>query len=121
MRLFADENMARAIVVRLRALGHDVLYASELDPGAADSEWLTKAEADGRIILTADKDFGDLVFRDRMTSHGVVLFRLDELPLAARLARVERAWASIEAHPSGRLIVITPSKVRIRKLISDDS
>jgi Domain of unknown function (DUF5615) len=38
MRLFADENVARAIVTRLRDLGHDVLHASEIQPGAVDAD-----------------------------------------------------------------------------------
>jgi predicted nuclease of predicted toxin-antitoxin system len=116
MRLFADENMARAIVVRLRVQGHDVLYASEIQPGAADSDWLSTAEAEARIILTADKDFGDLIFRDRLTSHGVVRLRLGDMPLKDRLTRLEQAWPSVEAHPVGRFIVITPTKIRVRSL-----
>jgi predicted nuclease of predicted toxin-antitoxin system len=113
--------MARAIVIRLRDLGHDVLYASEVQPGAADSEWLNRAEAESRIILTADKDFGDLIFRDRLTSHGVVLLRLGDVPLKDRLARLEQAWASVEAHSVGKFIVITPSKIRIRDLVTEEA
>lgn len=119
MKLFADENMARSIVRRLRDLGHDVLYASEIQPGAADSAWLNRAEGEGRVILTADKDFGDLIFRDRLSSHGVVLLRLGALPLRERLARLEEAWPSVEAHSIGRFIVITPTKIRIRNLVTD--
>jgi predicted nuclease of predicted toxin-antitoxin system len=54
MKLFADENVARAIVSRLREWGNDVLHASEIQPGAVDTEWLTLAEADARLILTSD-------------------------------------------------------------------
>ena len=88
MNLFADENMARAIVIWLRDEGHDVLYASEVEPGALDSDWLSRAEAECRIVLTADKDFGDLIFRDRLTSHGVVLLRLGDIPLKDRPLRL---------------------------------
>ena len=116
MKLFADENMARAIVIRLRDLGHDVLYASEVQPGAADSDWLNRAEAESRVVLTADKDFGDLIFRDRLTSHGIVLLRLGDMPLVHRLSRLEEAWPSVEAHPVGKFIVVTPSRIRIRDL-----
>ncbi len=69
MKLFADEDLARAIVIRFRDQGHDVLYASEIEPGSPDITWLDRAEAEGRIIITSDKDFGDLIFRDRLTSH----------------------------------------------------
>jgi predicted nuclease of predicted toxin-antitoxin system len=116
MRLFADENVARTIVTRLRDLGHDVLYASEIQPGAADANWLTQAEAEGRPILTSDKDFGDLIFRDHLTSHGVILLRLGDMALADRLARLEAAWPTVEAHPAGKFLVITPTKVRVRDL-----
>ncbi len=116
MKLFADENVARAIVAQLRARGHDVLYASEELAGAPDTDWLSRADSEGRLILTSDKDFGDLIFRDGLTSHGVILTRLGDLPLAERLARLGRAWGTVEANPTGKFIVITPTKVRIRDL-----
>ncbi len=116
MRLFADENVARAIVLRLRDRGHDVLYASEVRPGTADADWLIQAEAEGRLILTSDKDFGELIFRDRLTSHGVILLRLGDMTLADRLARLEGVWPTVEAHPGGKFLVITPTKVRVRDL-----
>lgn len=121
MKLFADENIARAIVIRLRDQGHDVLYASEVQPGTSDHDWVRRAETESRIILTADKDFGDLLFRDRLTSHGVVLLRLGEIPLKDRLARLEQAWTSIEAHSAGKFIVITPSKIRVRDLVTEQA
>ncbi len=109
MRLFADENVARAIVTRLRDLGHDVLHASEIQPGAVDTDWLNLAEAEGRLILTSDKDFGELIFRDHLTSHGVILLRLGDMALANRLPRLEAAWPTVEAHPAGKFLVITPT------------
>ena len=116
VQLFADENMPRTIVVQLRAWGHDVLYASEVKPGAADRDWLAHAEADGRVILTSDKDFGDLIFRDRLNSHGVVLLRLHELTITERLARLEQAWPVVAANPLGKFVVISPRKIRVRDL-----
>ncbi len=116
MKLFADENVARAIVIRLRDQGHDVLYASEIQPGAGDSDWLNRAEVEGRLILTSDKDFGDLIFRDRLTSYGVILLRLGDMSLSERLARLDQAWSSVESYPLGKFIVVTPSKIRVRDL-----
>ncbi len=120
MKLFADENVARSLVAQLRARGHDVLYAAEAQPGAPDTDWLTRAEAEGRLILTSDKDFGDLIFRDGLTSHGVVLLRLGALGLPDRLARLEDAWPTVEAHSAGKFLVITPSKIRIRDLTTGE-
>jgi predicted nuclease of predicted toxin-antitoxin system len=116
MKLFADENMARAIVNWLRSQGHDVLYAPDAKPGAADAVWLQQAEADKRLVVTCDKDFGELIFRDRLNSHGVVLLRLEDLTIPERLVRCQAAWSVIEANPQGKFIVITPKKVRVRPL-----
>jgi predicted nuclease of predicted toxin-antitoxin system len=118
MKLFADENIARGIVLWLREQGHDVSYASEIQPRATDSGWLSRAEADGRIIPTSDKDFGDLIFRDRCTSHGVILLRLGDMALKDRLAWLDQVWKSALAHPIGGIIVITASKIRIRDLVT---
>jgi predicted nuclease of predicted toxin-antitoxin system len=118
MRLFADENIPKAIVDWLRASGHDVLYAWEEQPGERDPVWLAEAEAQQRLILTSDKDFGELVFRNRMNSHGVVLLRLYNHSLADRIARLESTWSSIEANFAGKFIVVTPKKVRVRSLPS---
>ena len=70
MRILADENVARDVVAWLRTSGHDVLFAAEARAGAPDIDWAAQAEQEQRVILTSDKDFGELVFRDGLASHG---------------------------------------------------
>ncbi|HUY31226.1 MAG TPA: DUF5615 family PIN-like protein [Pirellulales bacterium] len=62
MDFLADENVPRPLVAWIREAGHDVLHAPESQPGAEDTEWLSRAEVAGRVIVTSDKDFGELVF-----------------------------------------------------------
>ena len=119
MKFFADENVARPIVQWLRHRGYDVLYTAEAAPGQEDAVWLYQAEQSGRLIVTADKDFGDLIFRDRLNSHGVVLMRMHRLGLRERLARLAQAWSTVEANPTGKFIVITEGRVRVRNLKLD--
>ena len=116
MRFLTDENIPQLLVRWLRDQGHDVLSASELTPGEVDAAWLARAESESRIILTSDKDFGELVFRDHRNSHGVILLRLGSLPLDQRLARLAEAWSVIEANPAGRFIVVSGNRVRVRPL-----
>src|SRR5687767_14463318 len=116
MRILADENMARDIVAWLRGCGHDVLFAAEVNPGADDKDWTNRAERERRVILTSDKDFGELVFRDGLSSHGVVLLRLEDHMVSEILARLQSVWSVIEANPSGGFIVITENKIRVRTL-----
>lgn len=115
MHLFADESTPRVIVQWLRDAGHDVTWATELQPGETDEAWLNLAEAEGRLIVTADKDFGDLVFRDGRNTHGVLLLRLHGLAFDERIARIAAAWAVVEANPTGSFIVVSEHKVRVRR------
>jgi predicted nuclease of predicted toxin-antitoxin system len=121
MRFFADENVARALIVWARGNGHDVLYAAEGAGGVDDATWLAEAEQSERVILTADKDFGELIFRDHLNSHGVVLLRLEDLAVPERVARLQTVWSVIEANPKGKFIVVTAKKVRVRPLATGDS
>jgi predicted nuclease of predicted toxin-antitoxin system len=116
MKLCADENVTKGIVEWLRASGHDVLYAAETLPGAPDADWLARAEQEERILLTSDKDFGELVFRDGLNSHGIVLLRLSDVTAAEALARLQKVWGVVEANPTGRFIVVTLHRTRVRPL-----
>lgn len=75
MHWVADEGVERQIVERLRAAGQDVLYVAELDPGISDTEVLWQSNEQGAVLITADKDFGELVFRQGQVMEGVVLLR----------------------------------------------
>ena len=77
MRIVADENVEKEIVDRLRADGHDVVFIAETAPGIDDGAVLDRSMDGGRILLTADKDFGELVFRQRLEHSGILLVRLD--------------------------------------------
>lgn len=76
MNLVADESVDQPIVDRLRQDGHTVLSIADLDPGIADNAVLRLADQNSALLLTADKDFGELVFRMGNIHTGVVLTRL---------------------------------------------
>ena len=76
MKLVADENVDRQIVDLLRANGYDDLFIAELDPGIDDKSVLLHSVQAGAVLLTADKDFGELVFRQHLFHAGIMLIRL---------------------------------------------
>lgn len=77
MRLLVDENIAEAVVTRLRTAGHDVSRIQESRPGSSDLDVLEWAANERRTLISLDKDFGALVHRHRQAApYGVVLFRL---------------------------------------------
>lgn len=81
MNLLIDESVDRQVVEKLRQDGHNVVYVSEMDPGISDDEVLSIANKMGALLVTADKDFGELVFRRQQINAGVLLIRLAGLPL----------------------------------------
>ncbi len=88
MNFVADESVDFSVVRRLRQDGHSVAYVPELRPGMTDDEVLDLANREAAILLTADKDFGELVYRQRMYAHGIVLIRLAGLSPAQKATLV---------------------------------
>lgn len=77
MRFLANENFPGDAVAALRARGHDVTWIRTDAPGIKDPEVLARAQAENRILITFDKDFGELAFHSKLpASCGVVLFRV---------------------------------------------
>jgi predicted nuclease of predicted toxin-antitoxin system len=77
MRLLANENFPGIAVEALRARGHDVAWVRTDIPGASDQDVIHRAVAENRVLMTFDKDFGELAFRVGVpTSCGIVLFRI---------------------------------------------
>ena len=75
MRFLADESCDVIVVDGLRAAGHDVLAIAEASPGTDDVEVIRLAVSEQRILLTEDKDFGQLVFAQRERAGGILFLR----------------------------------------------
>ncbi len=76
MRFLLDENAGPRLAEWLRGEGHEVFSVYGQNRGATDDEVLRKASEEGWILVTADKDFGERIFRGRESHKGVVLMRL---------------------------------------------
>jgi hypothetical protein len=72
----ADEGVERHIVERLRLDGHQVACVAEMSPGIVDEVVLMESRISASVLITANKDFGELVFRIRQASTGVMPIRL---------------------------------------------
>jgi predicted nuclease of predicted toxin-antitoxin system len=116
MKLLADENLDRAIVHWLREQGHDVVWAAEVHQQADDDQLLLTANAESRIIITADLDFGEMIFRQKLSSHGILLLRLHLPSQSQRLAVVQSHWPAIESHLPAHFVVMTEHRIRVRPL-----
>ena len=114
MNILADESVDQPIVERLRADGHDVLAVVEMEPGLPDEDVLTLANQRGALLLTADTDFGELVFRQHRLATGVVLVRLAGLSAATKSAVVSAAIWEHASELAAAFTVVSPGMIRIR-------
>ena len=112
MKLLADAHISRAVVNYLLGMGHDVLHVAVVSPRMSDSDILRLAAADARVVLTADKDFGELCFLRLIPCTGVVLLRLMAPTETARLEMFKRYWPVIEKNVAGHFVVVTDTSVR---------
>jgi len=115
MNFLADENVDQQIVEQLREKGHNLLYIIEMNPGITDDQVLAEANHRGALLLTADKDFGELVFRQKKISSGVLLIRLAGLSPAAKAKVVLSAIQKQGTEMINAFTVITPGLIRIRR------
>jgi predicted nuclease of predicted toxin-antitoxin system len=115
MNLLADESVDRQIVERLREDGHDVLYIAEVEPSISDNVVFDRANEKFALLVTGDKDFGEIVFRDnRLSSGGVVLLRLVGLYAEKKAEIVSDAFREHEADFANHFSVVAPGKIRTR-------
>ena len=115
MNLLADESIGKSIVDALRQNGHNVLYIAEFAPSINDETVLHQANLNRALLLTEDKDFGELVFRQGLVHMGVVLVRLSGLSLPAKATNISTVLANHENELLKAFSVISPGWVRIRQ------
>ncbi|HEX9274031.1 MAG TPA: DUF5615 family PIN-like protein [Candidatus Binatia bacterium] len=114
MNFLADESVDHPIVERLRDDGHDVLAVAEMAPSIPDETVLAHANQREDLLVTADKDFGELVFRQHRVTAGVVLIRLAGLSAGAKAEIVSAVIRDYGAELLHAFTVISPGMVRIR-------
>jgi predicted nuclease of predicted toxin-antitoxin system len=116
MKLLLDECVDARLASALSAEGYDVALVHELDPAADDASVLSLAIRTDRLLVTSDLDFGELLVRTRLRSHGVVLLRLEGLQPSAASARLVAALQRYGSMLPGHLLVIDDRRERLRSL-----
>ena len=113
MRFLVDECTGPAVAQWLRQQNHDVISVFDEIRGADDKEVIQKANEQNRILITNDKDFGELVFREKKPHKGVILLRLEDERTAKKIAVLKNLLEKYENSLSGHFIVVTETTVRI--------
>jgi len=113
MRFVVDECTGPAVAQWLRQQNHDVISVFDEIRGADDKEVIKIASEQNRILITNDKDFGELVFREKKPHKGVILLRLEDERVANKIAVLKNLLKKYENSLSGHFIVVTETTVRI--------
>lgn len=113
MRVLIDENISPIIGEALQAAGQDVRAAAVACPGALDEELVALAIAEARIVVSEDKDFGNLAFQQGLRPPGLMVRLPSYLPKekATRLVVVLKRQSANDC-----ILVIEPARVRRRRL-----
>jgi predicted nuclease of predicted toxin-antitoxin system len=112
MRFVVDECTGPPVAQWLRNQGHDAISIFDDARGADDDHVLSLAYNDGRVLITSDKDFGELIFRDHRPHHGVILLRLNNPSAANSITAPERLF--LQNQPLiAQFIVVTDAGIRI--------
>jgi predicted nuclease of predicted toxin-antitoxin system len=118
MRFLVDECCEKALVVELRRLGHDVLYMLEHGRGTSDRDIADLARKDRRVLITDDKDFGELVVRQKLASSGLILLRIDPVASDRRAKALSKAIERFGDRLERQITVVRSNVVRVRLLES---
>jgi predicted nuclease of predicted toxin-antitoxin system len=117
VRWLADECTDAYLVARLREAGHDVTYAAETQQSASDEEIIDIARDGGRLLLTEDRDFGELTFRQGRVAPGIVLLRIEQPNHPLKWARLNAAISRFGEGLFGRFTVVEEARFRSRPLL----
>lgn len=117
MRFLTDENISPVIAAALQAAGHDVLTVTGTMASAPDHDVLAVAIRDARVIITEDKDFGELAFRDGLKPSGIIRLALPGYRPKEKAARLCAVLVNESEAVIGKALVIEPGRVRLRPFL----
>jgi predicted nuclease of predicted toxin-antitoxin system len=115
MKFLFDQSADYRLIAHLRSLGHDVSAVSRnYPPSLADEDVLAIALSEQRILVVADRDFGELIFHQGLAHTGVLFFRL---PGAQLQTKVEHLDQALQEHAdelaAGEFVVVAPGHIRV--------
>jgi predicted nuclease of predicted toxin-antitoxin system len=116
VRFIIDENISPLVGEALRQAGHDVIAASLMCRGQSDRHVVQIAKADDRVVISEDKDFGELAFRDGIFPVGLIRISLAAYTPSDKATRLLEILTAEQDQVIGMLLVIEPSRVRSKPL-----
>lgn len=115
MKLLLDANISIRTVLQLRKEGFDVTSIQELNPNETDTKILARAFKQKMVVITYDKDFGDLVFRDHLKHSGVIILRTRNETWKSQVETIKQFFQKIKIPEiSSHVWIVTDKDIRKR-------
>lgn len=112
LKFLADVNIEKPIIDFFKNNEWDVKWVSDFSPKMDDEALIKLAKAEKRILLTNDKDFGELVFLQKKLSHGIILLRVKGQETDLKVKLIKRVMKEYSEKLSGHFVVVTKEKFR---------
>jgi predicted nuclease of predicted toxin-antitoxin system len=116
MKVLVDIGVGKAVETWLATQGIDVVAVRSIDPRMGDAAILHLAVVEQRVVITMDKDFGELVVRAGQSHAGVLLLRLDDARSEEKVAIVNQIFAQHADNLVGNFCIYQNGRLRIRRL-----
>jgi len=116
MKFLADECCDLSMVQSLRREGHLVDYIQESEPGQNDDDVLTNAYLEKKVLITEDKDFGELVYRLKKKAYSIILLRFSPSQKHEKMEKMNFIANQLQSKLKGNFLVVDAEKIRIRPL-----
>lgn len=113
MRFLVDECIGPAVAEWLRSLHHDVFSVYDEARGLDDESLIQKADLENYILISADKDFAEIIFRRKKPHKGVILLRLEDERPTNKITVLKRVLESHSDKLSGNFVIATEKTIRI--------
>jgi predicted nuclease of predicted toxin-antitoxin system len=113
VKFLADESCARPVIIALREANHDVVAIAEVEKRAVDERVIDRALSERRVLITEDRDFGELVYARGRRSAGVIFVKFHSRVRQAKPAAVVEAVTKLGARLQDAFVVVEPGRVRI--------
>ena len=116
-KFLSDESLGLKVAANLSDFGIDIIAVAQVSRGVSDAGVLSRANGEGRIVITTDKDFGYLVYKEKLATEGVILIRLREESVENLTASLLNFFSTHEGEIRGKFIVIKSTKIRVKLLL----
>ncbi len=114
--MIADESLNKNLVIALREIGYNISSIAEDCPGISDEEIAIRSLSPPNIIISEDKDFGELVYHHKVQIIGVILLRYEPNEFDFIKERLLTFMKEYHQNLQSKFVVITYNKIRIRNL-----